>query len=184
MTTAPAEMRKATGIWPCTGGRSGLSAAAEPLLSTPTGTLADVAPAETSLATDIGMAAANPRVAEFRSKSLRLIMLCDLPTCGLGRRHPGALVQRTHTRQAPAQRFGDTVTHRDSELAGLFPLRNYSLIRGCDLGTEALRLAMSEGTNWEHRRLWRLPVNAKLLMVARGGIEPPTRGFSVRCSTN
>jgi hypothetical protein len=22
------------------------------------------------------------------------------------------------------------------------------------------------------------------LMVARGGIEPPTRGFSVRCSTN
>jgi hypothetical protein len=22
------------------------------------------------------------------------------------------------------------------------------------------------------------------VMVARGGIEPPTRGFSVRCSTN
>ena len=24
----------------------------------------------------------------------------------------------------------------------------------------------------------------RMLMVAQGGIEPPTRGFSVRCSTN
>ena len=32
---------------------------------------------------------------------------------------------------------------------------------------------------------WNLnPGNVALLVVAREGLEPPTRGFSVRCSTN
>ena len=36
------------------------------------------------------------------------------------------------------------------------------------------------GLSWE----WKKTGKARYLQVARGGIEPPTHGFSVRCSTN
>ena len=50
------------------------------------------------------------------------------------------------------------------------------------------RLALSEqflqGANQVDRRTITARPNAYRRLVARGGIEPPTRGFSVRCSTN
>jgi hypothetical protein len=47
----------------------------------------------------------------------------------------------------------------------------------------------SHGTNTAHQRISAAQPDCKCLEnkkfdVARGGIEPPTRGFSVRCSTN
>ena len=36
----------------------------------------------------------------------------------------------------------------------------------------------------ESLRSRRIALQISNLMVARGGIEPPTRGFSIRCSTN
>jgi hypothetical protein len=50
-------------------------------------------------------------------------------------------------------------------------------------------LSVGWGLIPDTQRSREMPLLADLLylsdvMVARGGIEPPTRGFSVRCSTN
>src|SRR5258705_12207855 len=78
MITAPSDMRKATGILPRAGGRSGFGVAGNPLPSAPVGTLIDAALAGSWLAAEKGIAAAIPSVAELLSRSLLFIMLSCL----------------------------------------------------------------------------------------------------------
>ena len=56
-----------------------------------------------------------------------------------------------------------------------------------DQSKDRVRVNLGRGTvrEFDHDGSVRISAgNADLAMVARDGIEPPTRGFSVRCSTS
>jgi hypothetical protein len=55
-------------------------------------------------------------------------------------------------------------------------VRRYAHLASDRLAAYAGKVEFTTGTNPSR-------IEGKF-MVARGGIEPPTRGFSVRCSTN
>ncbi len=70
----------------------------------------------------------------------------------------------------PAARYFRMVMHcRDSaKVTFCVAVRNFLFANGMSAGTNGLAG----------------PRGAKVNVVARDGVEPPTRGFSVRCSTN
>lgn len=95
----------------------------------------------------------------------------------LGRRHAGKEAVGRH--RAAYDHFGSTVEP--------IHLKGNHGVFGCRLGSNRGRPQQerfSEGTAWKLVRPSKPGSSEGRLMVARGGIEPPTRGFSVLCSAN
>ena len=57
-------------------------------------------------------------------------------------------------------------------------------LRACLFKTDLNEGGSKGGSNYREREKINKNNYIEELVVPRGGIEPPTRGFSIRCSTN